>query len=331
MGRRRKKQEDNVCLDSSCRSCRQKVRQHPNICIVLLLSLIVVLQLTLGKKILDRNSYGNVMRRRRSYAALHSDFQLILPSSCVPIKWSNECFSAECGMYDVVANIVTLLSIDHGICALLDSGSLLGAHRHFGIMEWDKDTDFAVFSTNLTAIESVLDGLMLKWKYVGREEDGNKGRGRGFGYHVFTSYHQYIDLWLWSSVSSEQVGCVGINNGCEYWYLANWKQQPPTYDNELYSDAVLLPFGQWLMPGPVGGEKILDIKYGNNWRHKCGGWQRGDRPCSRLHETHAFVFDEENDAGEDSRRITKKKILRKGNKVLAKFSRNDKGAYEVIQ
>ena len=238
----------------------------------------------------DRNSYTNTLKKRREYSKKFSTSPPMNPKHCIPKKWNiQQCYSPPCGMYDMLAKLATLLAKKHSICMLLDSGSLLGAVRNNGHLEWDKDTDFAVFSTNLTAIESSLNAMKLKWKYVGKENNGLTNIGQGFGYHVYTEYKQYIDLWLWSKVSDTHVSCVGINNGCEYWYLHNWKKKPPTYNVHYYENIIHIPFGQWLMPSPNHPENILNQKYSRSWKTKCGGWQRGDIPCSRLYKVRLFV------------------------------------------
>ena len=288
-------------------------------------------QILFGSILFDRNSYGTQMKLRRHYSALHKNAMIInATASCVPFKYSNTCHSSNCDLYNTLATLVTKLAIEHNICMLLDSGSLLGAHRHFGFMEWDKDTDFAVFSTNTTAIETVLEEMSsefkLTWHYVGREIDGNKDRGRGFGYHIDVSHSkQYIDLWLWNRVGPDLVGCVGINNGCEWWYLSNWKQKPPSYKEEFYNKIQLIPFGNFFMPAPYGGKQVLDKKYGD-WRTKCGGWQTGDKLCRFLYETHPFVFDlNTTDDG-----MLTWKVLKQGNSVLSYFTVDSSGIYNYI-
>ena len=283
MGKHRR----NRKLPNKCRCPSLNLNQI----ICLIFSIIITLNITFGSLIFDRHSYGTLMRSRRKYAAQYKDSVFIDPSTCVPKKFSKTCHSSNCDLYDDLATMVRKLAVEHSICMLLDSGSLLGAHRNWGYMEWDKDTDFAVFSTNTTAIETVLEEMKVDWHYTGKEIDGNKGRGKGFGYHINIKHSkQYIDLWLWSRVSEDKVGCVGINNGCEWWYLSNWKQKPPEYDIQDYSTTQLVPFGQWMLPAPINGIKILNQKYGNDWKTKCGGWQKGDRLCNQLYRSHPFVF-----------------------------------------
>ena len=48
---------------------------------------------------------------------------------------------------DAIADLMARFA-SHNILVVLDSGSMLGAERHFGMLPWgDKDFDLAVFST----------------------------------------------------------------------------------------------------------------------------------------------------------------------------------------
>ena len=95
----------------------------------------------------------------------------------------------------------------------LFSGSVLGARRHHGVVPFDKDVDFALFSTNTTYIEHVLGTLNIKWSY---NTDGKGPGNTGFGYHLYTPFKHYVDIWLFDYVhDGQKVTCVGVRNGCK--------------------------------------------------------------------------------------------------------------------
>ena len=112
-----------------------------------------------------------------------------------------------------------------GIAHSLYSGSLLGAWRHGGVIPFaDKDVDLAVFETNTTKLERILDELGVAWHLT------------DFGFHIMgrtlvpewvprygaygwvreaagggTGTDYYVDLWLHASVGGKS-WCVGAGD-----------------------------------------------------------------------------------------------------------------------
>ena len=189
----------------------------------------------------------------RSYAAPDPNVQY-----CKAYKWKettgNETLDAE---YDFFANVINEFA-DNGIQILLNQGSLLGAARHFNFIFWDiQDVDFSVFSTDTAVIEKVLnDGLQLR---ASRNNDGSGPGNTGFGYHIFTPFQRFIDLWLFGTINSTHSGCVGVNNGCKRWYT-KYKWETPYF---LTSDLACrhIPFGTYMFPSPYNTDEILNKQF----------------------------------------------------------------------
>ena len=180
---------------------------------------------------------------------------------CKAYKWKettgNETLDAE---YDFFANVINKFA-DNGIQLLLNQGSLLGAARHFSFVPWDvQDVDFSVFSTDTAIIEKVLNGaLQLR---ASRHNDGAGPGTTGFGYHVFTPFQRFIDLWLFGTINSTHSGCVGVNNGCKRWYTKyKWKNDEPPYF--LTSDLACghIPFGPYMFPSPYNTDGVLNQQF----------------------------------------------------------------------
>mmetsp|Transcript_34479 Transcript_34479/g.74535 ORF Transcript_34479/g.74535 Transcript_34479/m.74535 type:complete len:344 (-) Transcript_34479:2464-3495(-) len=223
---------------------------------------------------------------------------------CKATRWTKTIDFDDGEEYDLLANIVNQFAT-HGIQLLLYGGSLLGARRHFGIMPWDGDVDFMVFSTNTTKINHVLDHVLkLEWRY---NNDGDGPGTTGFGYHVVTPYRD-IDFWLYSFVNTTHSSCVGVKNGCQRWYRRFWNAPPPAYKTDNLLPCYTIPFGPWMFPSPRNVEVVLDRTYTPSWTKNCKGWQKGVVACESMFEEYAFVHTDGNVY-----------TLKKGRTVIASF------------
>jgi len=117
-----------------------------------------------------------------------------------------------------------------------------------------------VFSTDTDAIEKVLNNeLQLR---ATRNNDGAGPGNTGFGYHVFTPYQRFIDLWLFGTINSTHSGCVGVNNGCQRWYTKyKWKDGEPPYFLTLDLACRHIPFGPYMFPSPYNTDKVLNGQF----------------------------------------------------------------------
>lgn len=117
-----------------------------------------------------------------------------------------------------------------------------------------------MFSTDTDTIENVLNNeLQLR---ASTNNDGAGPGNTGFGYHVFTPYQRFIDLWLFGTINSTHSGCVGVENGCQRWYTKyKWKDGEPPYF--LTSDLACrhIPFGSYMFPSPYNTDKVLNGQF----------------------------------------------------------------------
>lgn len=208
-----------------------------------------------------------------------------------PVRWTNSTQYYKVNMYDPLYNLFTALS-EKNIIGMLLFGSVLGSVRHFGMIPMgEKDFDIAVFSTNTSTLEATWKELDMDW----REQTDGKGPGKyGFGYHIELTPDTHIDVWLYAELEEGGVRCVGVEEGCLRWYKKfypkNLPPQPKVYETSMFLPPVLAPFGPYMMPAPAKSELFVADYFGDDWNVTCGGWLRGENPCTDKYATNPFVF-----------------------------------------
>ena len=212
--------------------------------------------------------------------------------------------------YDTVAKIIRAFD-DAEIDSFIMAGAALGAHRHHGWMPWDKDSDILVMSTNKAKIDNILQSNNISFKH---QRDGTGPGKDGFGYHIYiTRSNKYIDLWLFESISANEIQCKGINGGCKRWcnkYTESPMCKPLV--KEYFYPVQLVPYGNYLMP--CGREAYLDFYYSKSWRTKCRGWVHGKQKCVDFYKTTDFVFHDVDENG------YKMEILKQDSKIKHIFT-----------
>ena len=191
-----------------------------------------------------------------------------------------ECTKSFSTVYDEVEYIIDLFNNEKIKSSLL-FGSVLGVKRHHAAImkHLEKDVDIAVFETNTSLIMEVLNN-----GGVANFHETN------FGYHIYTRYHYYIDLFLFARSNVSNVKCIGINGRCSLWYRRHHKREPDIFPVSWFFPTVLAPFGTHMVPIPCESDLFLNKVYGDTWRKKCMGQDLSSVPCTTLHRRFPFVF-----------------------------------------
>ena len=185
----------------------------------------------------------------------------------------------------------------NGVPACLILGSFLGAERHAGVIPFgEKDADIALFSTNTSLIEEIIDDVAGSTMWH-RNTDGKGPGSDGFGYHVGERYvagsseryiagsNYYIDIWLYEQQGSA-VKCVGHHGGCVRW-MRKYRNNPKWYnfDFDDFFPFRYLKFGSRELPVPRTTQ-FLQTWY-PKWQSKCG--YKGQSECSDLMSVYKFA------------------------------------------
>ena len=161
-------------------------------------------------------------------------------------------------LYALLAQVQSLLQ-DAGIAFFLESGSLLGAARHQGLIPWDDDIDLSVEMRDEKKLLTLMKEVMPRYGFRGVLE-------RGFIWKISSEDkpHVWVDIFLVTSFEDDTVHYAAKQGRCLW--PQNYYRKAEIFNKQSELDCVELPFGPLQVKAPRGFSKYLDRAY--------GGWRR---------------------------------------------------------
>lgn len=195
------------------------------------------------------------------YYNRHPDTHALLPSNLKQPKTLDEAWSKEKDvliLYQMLKDIHELF-VSHKLAYWIDSGTLLGAIRHQGLIPWDDDLDICIHENNEFELIKLADELeVLGYGFVPTL----------FGYKIYPLNGQAVNKCPWKFPSLDVFIMTIKDDKLLYqrpWAQKAWKVE---LDKNIVYPIKSYRFGSFYVMGPNKGKEYLNNLYGKEWTLK---------------------------------------------------------------